>query len=141
MTQTFEEYVDEWDATCAQIAAITKQLKPLKDKEMVMRRALEQSVREHLGADWREGVNKLTLADGRVLKVTHSVKRTVEAGELPAARELYARLNDAPVSFDDLLRVKYELDKRNFDKLEGEAAKVFSRVLVAKDEAPKVELS
>jgi len=137
---TFEEYVSQWDDLVGQIAALKKQLKPLTDGEMAMRKAIVKSVAEALGSDWKEGTNTFKLADGRVLKIGYKLTREVAAAELPAAREEYALLNDAPVAFDDLLRVKYELDLREFRKLEGQAAKVFSRVVTTKEAAPEVEI-
>lgn len=137
---TFEEYVSQWDDLVGQIAALKKQLKPLTDGEMAMRKAIVKSVAEALGSDWKEGTNTFKLADGRVLKIGYKLTREVAAAELPAAREEYALLNDAPVAFDDLLRVKYELDLREFRKLEGQAAKVFSRAITTKEAAPEVEI-
>lgn len=137
---TFEEYVSQWDGLVGQIAALKKQLKPLTDSEMAMRKAIVKSVADALGSDWKEGTNTFKLADGRVLKIGYKLTREVAAAELPAAREEYALLNDAPVAFDDLLRVKYELDLREFRKLEGQAAKVFSRVITTKEAAPEVEI-
>ena len=137
---TFEEYVSQWDDLVGQIAALKKQLKPLTDGEMAMRKAIAKSVMEALGDDWKEGVNTFKLPDGRVLKIGYKLTREVAAAELPAAREEYALLNDAPVAFDDLLRVKYELELKEFRKLEGQAAKVFSRVVTTKEAAPEVEI-
>lgn len=137
---TFEEYVSQWDDLAGQIAALKKQLKPLTDSEMAMRKAIVKSVAEALGSDWKEGTNTFKLADGRVLKIGYKLTREIAAAELPAAREEYSLLNDAPVAFDDLLRVKYELELREFRKLEGQAAKVFSRVITTKEAAPEVEI-
>ena len=137
---TFEEYVSQWDGLVGQIAALKKQLKPLTDSEMMMRKAIVKAVAEALGSDWKEGANTFKLADGRVLKIGYKLTREVAAAELPAAREEYALLNDAPVAFDDLLRVKYELELKEFRKLEGQAAKVFSRVITTKEAAPEVEI-
>ena len=137
---TFEEYVSQWDDLVGQIAALKKQLKPLTDSEMAMRKAIVKSVSEALGDEWKEGMNTFKLSDGRVLKIGYKLTREGAAAELPAAREEYALLNDAPVAFDDLLRVKYELELKEFRKLEGQAAKVFSRVITTKEAAPEVEI-
>lgn len=140
MAQTFEEYVKDWDDTVAQIEALNETLKPLKAREMAMRKAIAASVQEALGADWKEGMNAYPLSSGRKLKVNNKLKRVIEVGEIEGTRAAFEALNDRPDSFDELLRIKYELDKRSFDKLSDAARHVVSRMLVTKPEAPEVKL-
>lgn len=131
----FIDYVNNWDATKAQIEELEKQLRPLKAKEMEMRKGIAGSIAGAM--EVKEGVNKYTLPDGRVLKLTHKIDRKVEEPEIAATRELFEQQNDTGgVTFDALLRVKYELSKRDFDKLPEAAAKVASRMVVSKDAAP-----
>lgn len=139
--ETFEQYVDEWDKLCGQIADIKRQLKPLTDLEMQMRKAIAQRVQEAAGEQWREGVNNFPLPDGRTLKVTNSIKRAIEEGELAAAAEAYRQLNDVPCEFGELIRIKYEIDKKNWSKLGPQARHAVSRAVVASPQAPEVKLA
>lgn len=140
VSQTFEQYVDEWDNLCNEIAKIKPKLKILADKEMAMRKAIEASLVLALGDQLKEGGNNFPLANGRTLKYTHGIDRKVLEPEIKNARDEFAKLNDVPCTFDQLLRVKYELDKRNYDKLSDAAKKVVSRALETKFKAPILEL-
>lgn len=137
---TFEEYVQSWEDMTTQIAVLKKQLKPLTDKEMEMRRAIAESLKSALGDKLKEGVNNWTLPDGRTLKFEYKVKRDIAVAEIGNAREAYMTVNDRPVEFDDLLRIKYELEKKAWNKLDGEAVKAVSRMVTAKEEAPALSL-
>jgi hypothetical protein len=141
MTTSFTDYVDEWDKLAGKIAELKKQLKPLESKELEMRKAIRDSVRQAMGVDFKEGMNNYLLPDLRTLKVNHKVTRSVDEASIPAAREEYRKLNDVPCTFDDLLRVKYEIEKKQVDKLEGDAAKIFANVYTTKDASPEVKLS
>lgn len=136
--QTFEEYVTAWDTLAAEIDALKKKLKPLTDKEMQMRKAIAEALKAAI--EIKEGVNVLPLNDGRSLAYTHGIKREIEVGELENTREEFRKLNDVEVKFDELLRIKYELEKREWNKLSDAAKKVVSRMIVAKEEAPKLEI-
>lgn len=137
---TFAEYVAQWDDLCRKKAAIEEQLKPLAAQELAMRKALADSVKTALGAKLKEGVNTFPLGDGRSLKLTHSVKRDIEPGEIANARAKYDELNDRDLTFDQLLRIKHELDKTNWKKLTPAQRKAVSRMIVAKDATPTLEI-
>lgn len=131
---TFEQYVDEWLKIKAEAAR-------LKDQEMTMRTAIRESVRTHLGDKFKEGANTHKMADGRKITVTHKINRTVDDSQISVIREEYEALNDRPVEFDDLLKVKYELSISNYRKLEGRAAEIFSDMVTTKDGSPEVKVS
>ena len=138
MTDQFTAYVDEWDLIKAKIEQLEKQLKPLKADEMTRRKAIAARIAEAMHI--KEGVNKYPLPDGRVLKYTHKIDRKIDEPAIAATREEYRKQNDTGgVTFDALLRVKYELSKRDFDKLPEAAALVASRMIVSKDAAPSLE--
>ena len=141
MTQTFEEYVSEWESLAKTIADNKDDMRAIVSKEMVMRKAIEASVKEAAGSHWREGVNKFPLPDGRTLKITHKVSRTIDPEQLEVVREQYQQLNDRTVEFDDLYRVKYEINKRELDKLSDNARLVLSRMLTNKPAAPDVDIT
>lgn len=137
MSDPFIEYVNKWDAIVAQIEELNKQLKPLKAKEMEMRKAIADSIGK--AQPLKEGVNKFPLTDGRVLKLTQKIDRKIEEPAIEVTRELFEHQNDTNgVTFDDLLRVKYEISKRDLDKLPEPAAKVVSRMITSKEAAPEL---
>lgn len=132
--QTFEEYVDEWLKVKAEAAR-------LKDLEMTMRLAIMGSVKNHLGEAFKEGANTHKMADGRKITVTHKVNRTIDQTQIDVIREEYNRLNDRPIPFDDLLKVKYDLVIGPYRKLDGKAAEIFSDLVTTKDGSPEVKVS
>lgn len=137
---TFEEYVAEWDRLVGEIEKLKKLLKPLTEKEMEMRRAIFSGVQSSMGNNWKEGTNTWKMPDGRKLKVVNEIKREIEVGEIIAARNNYDRLNDRPVAFDSLLRIKYELAKTEWNKIGEEAKKAVSNMIIAKPGTPVVTL-
>jgi len=140
---TFEEYVNQWDALVAQIEALKKQLKPLTDAEMPMRKAIFEAVQNSLVASgtWKEGVNNFPMPDGRKLKVTNALKRDIEESQITSARAMYDMQNDKPVLFDDLLRVKYELAKAEWNKLPDAAKHAISGMISTKQDTVTVALA
>lgn len=138
---TFEDYVDEWDELKSKIAELKKQLAPLEDTEKKMRTQMAESVKEHLGDDWKEGMNNFLLQDGRTLKIKADIDRKVEMGEMANAREAYEQLNDTPCPFDDLFRVKYELQVKQYRTLSDTAVTAISRAIVAKPKMVVIELA
>ena len=131
--QTFEEYVAEWQKVKAEAAR-------LKDLEMTMRLAIRDSVRNYLGDKFKEGANPHKMADGRKITVTHKVNRSLDESRLEVIREEYNALNDRPIEFDDLIKVKYELVIGKYRDLEGKAAEVFSDLVTTKEGSPEVKV-
>lgn len=138
--QTFEEYVSEWDRLVGQIEALKAQIKPLAATEMEMRKAIRDSVATAMGANYREGVNKFPMQDGRTLKVTNGIKREIDEASIAAALEAFGKLNDHTVAFDSLLRVKYELAKIEWNKLTDAEKAAVSVMIVAKPDTACVEI-
>lgn len=149
--QTFEQYVDEWDGLrekaaklVAQKTKLTKdidrQLKEIAETELVMRKAIAESIKAALGDNVKEGVNRFDMVDGRTIKFTNAITRTVETAEIANARKNFSLLNDVPVEFDKLLRVKYELEKKEWNKLGDAAKKAISNMITAKPAAPTMEI-
>lgn len=136
----FLAYVAEWYTLQQQIEAAKANMKPLVDKELKMRKALGESIATALGDKLKEGVNHYPLEDGRSLKFTYAVDRAIVEADISATREAYLLQNDRTVDFDSLLRVKYELSKREYDKLTPEAKMIISRMLTVKPKAPTLEM-
>lgn len=131
MAQTFEEYVDEW-------LSIKKEAKRLAELEMNMRKAIMQSIRNAKGDEFKEGANTLAMGDGRKITCTHKVNRIIDQSQIEVIREEYNALNDRPVPFDDLLKVKYDLVIGPFRKLEGRALEVISDLVTSKEGSPEI---
>lgn len=140
MTKTFEDYVAEWDTLVAQIEVLKKQMKPLAEKEMEMRRAIHRGVESAMGDLFKEGMNNYPLLDGRKLKVQNGIKREIDTSMISSAREAYQRLNLRDVAFDDLLRTKYELSKVDWNKVSDQGKAAVSVMITSKPDTPSVVL-
>jgi len=137
MSDPFLKYVDDWDALVAKIEVLKTEMKPLAAKEMEMRKAIVESV--DTAQKIKEGANKFLLADMRKLKIVQKINRTIDVPAIEATRALFAEQKDTGgVTFDELLRVKYELEKREFDKLPEGAALIASRIVITKSAAPEL---
>lgn len=139
MANTFEEYVDEWDVLVGKIKKAEAELKPLKDLEKQMRLAIVEAAKKAAGSTWKEGTNTLVLADERKLKINYKLDRKIDEGSMQDARDEFAKLNDTPCTFDEIFRVKHELDKKNYSKLGSGALTAVSRCLVTKEATPEVK--
>ena len=117
----FEQVVNDHAELQAIIADVEAALKPVKTAERKYRDSIAASMDAYLGEELKEGVNNYELSNGRTLKYTRTLERKVDDSALDTARKVYAEADDVPagVAFDDLLRVKYELDKRMYNKLES----------------------
>jgi hypothetical protein len=140
MTQTFDEYVTEWDGLVAQLEAHKKTMKPIISKEMEMRKAIFAAVSAAMGRTFKEGMNNYSLPDGRVLKVDNPIDRVIDESSIVMARAHYEMLNDKPIDFDDLLRIKYELAKANYNKLTDEGKRVVAQMFTSKQGSISVKL-
>lgn len=138
MAQTFEEYVTEWYALKQEIAKRKAEMADIVTREMSMRKAIAESIDKVMPL--KEGVNKMNLPDGRVVKLTHKLNWKVDVEHLSTTREKFEQINDRPVEFDDLLRVKYELDKKSYNKLGDNAKTVVSSMLTVSPAAPDIEI-
>lgn len=132
--ETFEGYVDRW-------TQIKREAKRLAEAEMEMRKAIMASIRQARGDEFKEGANGVKMADGRKITGTHKINRSLQQDQIEAVRERYMALNDRPVDFDDLLKVSYDLVISQFRKLDGEALKVVSDMVTAKEGSPEVKLA
>lgn len=138
-TDDFERFVNSWEEMKALQDEIKALLKPLDADERKARDAIAESLRGFFGDKLKEGVNNYELSNLRKLKFTHKVDRKIEPSLIPVARAAYEKTKPDQ-SFDDLLRVKYELAAAPFKKLQGEAATAVSRMLVTNVAAPTLEV-
>lgn len=129
--ETFEDYVERWQQ-------VKREARRLAEAEMAMRKAIMASIRNYQGDKFKEGANTIPLADGRKITGTHKINRSLSEDAIPLVRERYNELNDRPVEFDELLKVKHDLVVSAFRKLEGQALAVVSDMITAKEGAPEV---
>lgn len=139
---TFEEYVTAWDELCQKKAKLEKQLKPIKDEEMKMRKHITEALIAAKGSDLKEGANSFELVDGRTLKFANDIKREIENSEIENARKAYNDINDKgeDIPFDNLLRVKFELNLPDYRKLTEAQQKAIADMITSKPGAAKVEI-
>ena len=137
----FEECLNDWYELQQLQEAVKQAMDGINKEERILRDRYAESLRSYFGDNLNEGVNTYTLSNDRKLKLTHKVDRKVEASALQEARKFYEEAaQPGDKAFDDVLRVKYELDKRNYDKLSPAAAYAFSRCLVTKYATPTLSL-
>lgn len=142
----FEVSVNDWREQQALIADIKKLLRPLEEDERAARDAIAASLRTYFGAELKEGVNTYSLSNGRKLKMGHKIDRKIDESMVDVARDAYRKALEDPAnwgpekSFDELLRIKYELAVAPFKKLSTAAATAVSRMIVAKPAAPTLEV-
>lgn len=138
----FEVVVNAHDQLAALLAELKKTMKPLETEERTMRDGIAESLIKFFGAKLNDGVNNYLLTNLRKLKYTHKVKRSIEDSMIAVARAKFEAASDKVGAFDDVLRVKHELDTKAWKKLAagGEAFKACSEMIVAKTEAPVLEI-
>lgn len=120
---TFDEYVLEWEKLASEVARRKAEMDDLVKREQEMRREFSK------GLTLEEGTNKISLGDGRTLVITNTIERKVDEGSIALARTEYEKLNERPVEFDTLLRIKYEVDKRQWNKLTDAGRLAVSRMI------------
>lgn len=137
----FEELVNQWAEQKDALQAIKDAMDTITVSERQLRDRLAEGLRQYYGINLKEGVNNYELSNGRKLKFTHKVERKISEPDLAAAKDAFTKAAvPGDKTFEELLRVKYELDKRNYDKLSEPAANAFSRCLTTKHAAPALEV-
>lgn len=128
---THAEYLENW-------SKVKDIAKALSDLEKKMRVALFQATFPNP----EEGTNTFELQDGRKLKATHKINRSIDETQIALARSEFALLNEPPVVFDDLLKTKFELVTSAYRKLEPDTQpfKIASRMITSKPGTPALEL-
>lgn len=138
----YEKSVNELHALQGLQEEIKDLVKTLNEDERALRDSLAEGMRTFLGKDLKEGMNNYTLSNRRKLKFNNKVKREIVTPNISTAREAYAEAPDATIDFDRFLRVKYELDRKEFEKLVagGPAAKAVAKMITSKYAAPEMEV-
>lgn len=138
---SFEAAVNDWHDMNQIVGYVKDTLKPLETQEREKRAAISSSLNSYFGDGLKEGVNSYTLSNGRKLKYNYGVDRKVAEAELEVAKKAY--LDTAQPSdpkFDELLRIKYELEMKSFRKLSAEGRLAVSRMVTSKPKSPTLEV-
>jgi hypothetical protein len=138
--QTFEEYVAAWSTLRGQIQDNKQAMAATVAKELEMRKAITEALDKAIPG-LKEGVNKYPVAGVGVLSYTRKLKREVDETQIAVARAAFVALNtEQPIMFDEMLRTKYELDKKNWDKLDEDAKRAVSTMITTTPSTPELEL-
>lgn len=131
-----ESYLDGWQT-------LVKAQALLRVEEMEQRKKLFA----FFFPNPKEGTNTVVLPDGRKVKGSFKITRGIDDQQVSLARAEYQLVNNRPVEFDDLLRVKYDLSTTEFRKIQpkpGEepsaAYLAASRMIIAKPGSPSLEI-
>lgn len=137
----FEEAINKWYEYQQLQAAVKDAMKAVDLAERELRDGIAASLKAFFADNLKEGTNNYVMSNGRKLKYTHKVDRKITEAELKNAREAYeAAAKEGDPTFDALLRLKYELAKKEWDKASDDAVKAFSRCMTTKDAAPALEV-
>lgn len=138
----FEKAVNDHYELQMLLEEVKKALKPLEVQERAQRDAIAASLTAHYGDGINEGVNNYVMSNMRKLKFTYEVDRKIDESQLATARAEFDAAADKQGTFDDLLRVKYELQKRPWNKLlkGGDAYLAIAKCIVSKPKAPTLEV-
>jgi Txe/YoeB family toxin of Txe-Axe toxin-antitoxin module len=133
---THLEYVDNW-------LKLSELAKALAAMEMVMRKALFAST----FPEPTEGANNYPLPDGRKIAAQHKLNYSIDESQIALARAEYEVINDRPVLFDELLKVKHDLVTSAYRKLQpasgqapSQAFVAVSRMVTIKPGSPTIEI-
>jgi phage tail tape-measure protein len=138
----FESFINRYHDVQNLQKLMAELKKGVDNVEREMRDGIADSLRAHFGKNLKEGVNDYVLSNRRKVKFDHKVDRKVDKAMVETARKAFEEADDAAGTFDDLLRVKYELSKAQWNKLAsgGQAYTAVARCLVTKFAAPSVSI-
>lgn len=129
-----QEDLNEW-------YRLSQELARIKNAEMLLRTKIFRGLFENPV----EGTNKHNLAEGWVLKATHTIRRDVDMGSLQAyttqnPETNMSKLTEVGINPELLFKWKPELAVREYRKLSEEQRKVLDNVLIIKDGSPGLEI-
>lgn len=136
---TFDDYVRDWRALVSAKEKLEKSLKALREREVEMRLQIAGQIRNTLGEDLKEGVNYYGAGDTK-LKLNYKINWKVDPAKIQEVRQEYEKLNDVPVIFDEIIRVKHELSKTAYNKLGSTAKGVVSVMLTSTPATPELTM-
>jgi hypothetical protein len=112
---------------------LTKQLEAVKDLELTMRKRIFAG----LFKDPVEGVNKVNLTAGWILKADHKINRRVDEALLVT---MSPQFREAGINPDVLVRWKPDLAVTEYRKLTELEMKLFDQVLTITPGTPQMEI-
>jgi len=113
--------------------ALTQQLKPMKKREMELRKKIFNIA----FPDPREGSNTFDLAGGFKLRGSYKLTRTIDEGALQA---ILPQLTEAGISSDAIVKHKVSLVLKEYTRLETDQRLLFDQCLVTKPGSPALEV-
>jgi hypothetical protein len=118
----------------AEWQVITRLATELKAREMELRKDL------FAGAfpSPKEGTNKHTLPDGRIVKGVYKISRTVDQASVVSVQRKLRE--DLGTKADDLFPTKFGLDKKVLDSLTDEQKAIAADAYTEKPSAPALEI-
>jgi len=133
MNPELESQLLLWTNLTAKIESLKVILDPLVQEE----RARREAVMAMAFPEGKEGANTLELPNDWKLKGTIKIDRKVDEAALPAVKK---QLREMGVNADKLIRLKPEVEVREYRELSAEQAKVFEAALVIKRGASELKL-
>ena len=128
MPRDFLDVLGEWEQAKSAAASWTAREKELRS--LLFNAAFDNPV---------EGVNALQLVNGRILKGTYKVTRTVDQDRVEQVAEEIRRISNA-VDTEKLFPKKYGLGLKAYYSLPEEVRAVVDRVVSSKLGSPVLEL-
>jgi hypothetical protein len=128
-----QQNLQRWALLQKEIRALAEAMAPIVEEEKMLR-ALIVSV---AFPKETEGTHDIDLANGWKLKAALKLDRKVDEAALPA---VVAQLQKMQVNADVLLRVKHEVEVKQYRQLTEEQRKVFDQMLTIKPQTPTLEL-
>lgn len=123
----------EWGTLTAEINEVKEKLKPLTDREMVLRKELASHFENVI-----EGTkNVLELANGYSLKLNYKLKRSVDEAAFNANLEAMKKAN---VPVDILFKTEPTLVKGIYSKLNASQIELVDQCLVTTPDTPTLEM-
>lgn len=129
MSHPYYELLDEWQQAASEAKKWQQREKELRDRIFLS-----------TFPDPKEGVNKYTLPDGRMVKATHKLYRKLDEAAYPSIRE--ALINTFEYDPEDqIIKRKPEIATGPYKKLPDEIRAVLDDAIIAKAGTPTIELS
>lgn len=128
MSHPYYDMLDEWVKAAAEAKKWQNLEKQLRD------RIFNSTFQEP-----KEGVNKYTLPDGRMVKGTHKLYRKLDEAAYPSIRE--AIINTFQIDPEkDIIKRKPEIATGPYKKLPDEIRAVLDDAIIAKPGSPVIEI-
>lgn len=127
---------DEFAAWCALVKDIkskNKELKPLKTKELLLRKKIIKA----FFPNPKEGVNRFSLDDTHALKCTYKLSYDIDE---PVLQSLNKDFKEHEIPLSRLLKYKASLVLKDYRALEDDKKALFNQAVVIKPATSELEI-